>query len=41
MEINRNGSRESRPSDPDHFTGKAWVDQDFSAPAPRVFAAGS
>lgn len=32
MEIKRNQA--SRPSDPDHFTGKAWVDQEFSAAAP-------
>ena len=34
MDIKRNGAQASRPSDPDHFTGKAWVDQEFAAGAP-------
>lgn len=40
MEIMRNGARASRPSDPDHFTGKAWVDQEFAAADPARVRGG-
>ena len=40
MDIKRNGARASRVSDPEHFTGIAWVDQEFSAPAPARVRGG-
>ncbi len=40
MDITRNGSRASRPSEPTHFTGKAWVDQDFNTTAPARVRGG-
>lgn len=40
MDLKRGGAQASRPSDPDHFTGKAWVDQDFAAEAPARVRGG-
>lgn len=40
MDIKRSGTHPSRPSDPDHFTGKAWVDQEFSGTGPARVRGG-
>jgi quercetin dioxygenase-like cupin family protein len=40
MDIKRGSTLTSRPSDPDHFTGKAWVDQDFAAETPARVRGG-
>lgn len=40
MQVKRNGNQASRPSDPDHFTGKAWVDQEFAAESPARVRGG-
>jgi quercetin dioxygenase-like cupin family protein len=40
MDIKRGGTQATRPADPDHFTGKAWVDQEFAAAAPARVRGG-